>query len=305
MDFSQNILDTLEPEMARSLIPGWLCGFMELETAEMEAAVKGVASSLSCFDDAAFARSLAYLRTLGDEYTLYRADPVARKATRAYMRVLMSGSEVSGIENLRAAQEAGPTLLLCNHLAYCDTQIKDVLLADSGADDLADKLIVVAGPKVYEDSFRRMASMGLNTLKTAQSAALSHNEKKMGPREIAAIALGTVRLAHHHMNRDQMVLVYGEGSRSRTRRLGPFIKAVRKYVQVEGCQIVPLAISGSQQMMPLGRPTMSAVPVQLRIGQPIEVEGLGALAAMEAAWHSIADMLPDDQKPDEGVEPVV
>ena len=212
---------------------------------------------------------------------------------------------MTGIEYLRRETSAGPTLLVCNHLAYCDTQIKDLLFADNGAADLASKLVVVAGPKVYDDTFRRMASMGLNTLKTAQSAALTHNEKNLSPREIASIALGTVRTAHKEMHRGNMVLVYAEGARSRTGRLGPFLKAVRKYLQVENCRIVPMALTGSQWMMPLSEVKMAPHPVQLRIGEPVKVEGLGTLGAMKEVWSSIADMLPDQQKPEIGIEPVI
>ena len=147
--------------------------------------------------------------------------------------------------------------------------------------------------------------MALNTLKTAQSAGLSHNEVQLSPREIASVALGTVRAAHQQMTEGRMVVVYAEGARSRSRRLGPFLKAVRKYLRVKGCRVVPVAISGSQRMMPLGQFLMAPVPVQVRIGLPVQVEELGPLGAMESAWHAIADMLPDDQRPSGTTNPVI
>ena len=305
MDFSTNQLEQMSLRQARELIPHWLCSFMDINAEKRAIAVSQMTAELNQFDDMSLSRSLAYLRTLGDDYVLYLADPLAQKLTRSYMRTLLVGSEISGIENLRSAIKAGPTLLLCNHLAYCDTQVKDLLLADNGAADLASRLVVVAGPKVYGDTFRRMASMGLHTLKTAQSAGLTHNEAGMSAREIASIALGTVRTAHEQMSSGNMVLVYAEGARSRSGRLGSFLKAVRKYLRVAGCQIVPLAISGSQRMMPLGQLKMAPVPVHLRIGAPIKVEDEGPLLAMEAVWQSIAAMLPDEHQPDPNTEAVI
>jgi len=304
MDISLDMIGELKPQMARELIPHWLNGFMELDADAAPDAINRIASALDEFDDLEMTTALEYLCALGTEYALYRADPVAQRVTRAFMRTLMVGATVSGIEHLRAAHTQGPTLVVCNHLAYCDTQIKDLLLADHDAPDLASRLIAVAGPKVYDTPFRRMASMALNTLKTAQSAGLAHNELQMSPREIASIAIGTVHTAKERMVAGDIVLLYGEGSRSRSRRLGPFIKAVRKYAQVEGCRIVPMGIIDSDKMMPLERITMSPFPVQLRIGSAIPVSEMGPLGAMETAWHAVAQMLPPEQQPDPSILPI-
>ena len=305
MEVTLDILGNLEPSVARTLLPRWLCGFLEVDADELAAAVAHVSEALNEFDDQALSESLAALRTIGDEYALYRADPVAQRVTRAFMRRLMAGSTVSGQANLLESHSAGPTLVVCNHLSYCDTQIKDLLLADNGSVMLADRLIAVAGPKVYETPFRRVASLALNTIKTAQSAALVHNKGALSPREIATIAIGTVRTAQEQMAAGDIVLLYGEGSRSRDQRLGPFIKAVRKYAQLEGCRIVPMALSGSDQMMPLEQMKMRPVPVQLRIGPSISVADLGPLGALEATWHAVASMLPPNQQPLAGTTAVV
>ena len=305
MDFNADMVDGLEPNQARELLPRFLASFMELDKQGLQRAIGVLSSSIEDCDDAVLSKCLVYLQTIGSEHRLYRADPVAQRLTRAHMRFLMSESILVGEEHLRAAMNAGPTLLLSNHLSYCDTQVKDVLLHDKGASDLADKLVVVAGPKVYENTFRRMASMGLNTLQTAQSAGIQHNKKVLSPREVATIALDTVRTAHRHMLDGDMVLVYGEGTRSRTGRMGPFRKAVRKYLQLDGCQVVPVAITGSQRMMPIEGRKMHRAAVQMRIGLPVDVEGLGPLAAMEASWHAIAEMLPIEYRPSAATKPVI
>ena len=50
---------------------------------------------------------------------------------------VLLGREVSGLEHLDAAIEAGPTLVLCNHLSYFDTQATDAALDRVGRPDLA------------------------------------------------------------------------------------------------------------------------------------------------------------------------
>ena len=305
MDFSADMVDELSPSQARLVLPNFMASFMRLDAGGMEEAISLLASSIDDCDDSVLVESLAYLRNIGAEHRLYRADPVAQRLTRTHMRCLITDAILVGEEHLRMAMSEGPTLLLSNHLSYCDTQIKDVLLHDNGASDLAKKLVVVAGPKVYENTFRRMASMGLNTLQTAQSAGIQHNDKVLSPREVATIALQTVRTAHRHMLDGGLVLVYGEGTRSRSGRLGPFRKAVRKYLQLDGCSVVPVAIAGSQRMMPIEGRKMHPSSVQMRIGLPVRVQGLGPLAAMEASWHAIAEMLPVEYRPLEATKPVI
>ena len=91
-------------------------------------------------------------------------------------------------------------LLLCNHLAYCDTVIKDMLLDQIGATDAADRLTTVAGPKVYETPFRRMASRD----RYPQDSTVDNNHAQSDRTHAQAgreIAVGTMRAAHTLMVR--------------------------------------------------------------------------------------------------------
>jgi len=145
----------------------------------------------------------------------------------------------------------------------------------------------------------------LSTLKTAQSAVISHNDAELSAREVASIAVETVHVAHKRMRAGDLVLLYGEGSRSRTRQLQPFIKAIRKYASLPGCRVVPMAISGSQEMMPLNQTQMYATPVSLRIGEAIIVDDVGRSEAIALAWEQIANMLPDLHRPDPATPPII
>jgi 1-acyl-sn-glycerol-3-phosphate acyltransferase len=305
MEISLDQVAQLTPSMARSLIPQWLASFVETDPVSRDQMVEQVGILMEEASDAEVAGAINHLVEIGSDYTLYPANPLARAVSRTYMSSLAQGSSIEGLEHLRAAMEMGPCLLLSNHLAYCDTQIKDLLLSWAGADDVAEAIVAVAGPKVYGTVFRRMASSGLSTMKTAQSTAVSHNEAALSPREVGRIAIETVRRAGDLMLSGQPVLIYAEGSRSRDGRLQPFLKAVRKYAAVPGLRVVPLAISGTNRMMPLHQTQMFAGPVCLRIGESVPADPTDRAAVVVEVWSRIADLLPEENRPLEATSPTV
>jgi 1-acyl-sn-glycerol-3-phosphate acyltransferase len=297
MEITLDHLAQLSPEMARTLLPQWLGSFVQAAPEHEAAMVDDVRSLLERAPDAQIAEALAHLLDLGSDYALYRFHPLTQQITRRYMSALMHEATVGGLAHLRTAVDRGPCLLISNHLAYCDTQVTDLLLSQHGANDIAQSIVAVAGPKVYGTAFRRMASAGLNTLKTAQSAVMAHNVAQLSPREVGRIAIQTVHCALELMGAGQLILIYGEGARSRDGRLQPFLKAVRKYAALPKLQVVPLAISGTQRMMPLHQAQMFDCPVHLEIGPALDVGPQDRVGAILSAWDTIGGMLPDENKP--------
>lgn len=302
LDFQQ--LASLEPDIARSVLPAFLAGYVDEGGGAAEAFGTAVAEAVSRTSDAELSDLLDRFAHAGEEYRLYPASPAARRVSRAAMATLVTEAEVSGLEHLRRALE-GPCLILCNHLSYVDTQITDLLLSRAGAEDVANALVTVAGPKVYEAPFRRVAAVCLNTIKTAQSTHLSHNEAHLSPREVGRIALETVRQATELMAAGQPVLLYGEGSRSRDGHLNPFLKAVSKYATLPELHIVPTTITGTDRLFPVDCPTMRPASVALRFGRPLEVAPLGPRAAVDEAWRDIAAALPERHRPAPETPPTV
>ena len=287
----------LPPAQIRALLPTWLGAFVAGGTACTAHSALRVRAAIDGLSDDALTESMQRLATTGSDYGYFPADPGARVITRAFMHSFAGASTVSGISHLAAAALAGPVLLLCNHMAYCDTVLKDMVLQCAGAANLADRLIAIAGPKVYQTLFRRMASLAIGTIKTAQSTSIGHGEGGLSPRAVAEIAVRTVGVACEQMRSGGLVVLYGEGSRSRDQRLGPFIKGIRKYARLEGCQVVPLALSGTDALMPIGQNQMFTAAASLQIGEAVSVDGVGPMAAIERAWYHIAEMLPERHQP--------
>ena len=297
LDFQQ--LASLEPELARGVLPGFLGAYVAPESGAAEAFEEAVRGAVAQTTDDELRELLSRFATAGDEYRLYPVSTAARRISRAAMVTMTTEAEVTGLEHLRRAT-GGPCLILCNHLSYVDTQLTDLMLATAGAAQIADRLVTVAGPKVYEAPFRRIAAICLNTIKTAQSSHVSHNEAPLSAREVGRIALETVRQATELMIEGSPVLLYGEGSRSRTGRLNPFLRAVSKYASAPHVAVLPAAIHGTDRVFPIDSHTMRPAAVGLRFCAPIPVAEVGARAAVDDAWAAIAAALPERHRPAPG-----
>jgi 1-acyl-sn-glycerol-3-phosphate acyltransferase len=234
---------------------------------------------------------------IGSEAELYTADPTARRIGRGWASNLLLNVQVDGVEALADAAARGPTTLLCNHLSYIDTTAKDALIAWSGHEELANRLAAVAGPKVYADLFRRVAAAGLNTIPAPQSTTLA-GTARLTPRDLARQALQSMRVAQDAMQAGKVVILYAEGSRSRTGRLRPFLKAVHRYLDLPGLRVVPAAITGTEAVFPVDATRLIPARVQLRLGKAIGVEGMDPRRVLEVAHEAVAALLPEAYRPE-------
>ncbi len=293
------VVSTSIPDL-RVLLPGWLSVHAVPE--HVPATIERVRGAMDRHTDEELGIALDRYRDLAKEFRYYPADPVARSIGKDFVRDMAIEPGLEGVERLRAALDAGPCLLLCNHLSYADSQFTDLLLATHGAEDLAHRLVFVAGPKVYQSPTRRMAALGLNTLPTLQSTRLGRGD--LSPREVAKIALGTVKQAGDLMREGQAIVLYAEGTRSRTGRLCPFLRAASRYAGAADARIVPMALEGSNRSFPVHEQAMRPAHVALHIGEAVLPDGGDRQAAVEEAWRRIADLLPDDYKPEPDTPPL-
>lgn len=298
--FDPRLVAGLPPETARAMLPAWLDSHLDAPQSVRSRFASELGAVLSETSDDELSAMLAALATVGDEYLPYLADPLARRMSRRSMPTLLTDATLEGLPLLRHAVAAGPCLLVCNHLSYADTQMTDLVMFQNGAEDLADAVIAVAGPKVYDTFFRRMAAICLNTIKTVQSTGIGDNEAGLSPREVGRIALGTLRQAGELMTAGRLPLLYAEGTRTRTGRLQPFLRAVTKYCAFPGLRIVPAAISGTDVLFPLFAHGMRPAAVRLAFGEPVQAEAGHAREALEETWRRIAALLPEPHQPAPG-----
>ncbi len=287
-----DVLSQLDAAAIKSLLPRFVSGHIDdpMVAARDFERLDGYFRATS---DEAVEAWLARLRIIGDEPVRYPADPVARGMSRTWCGDVLTRSAVEGLRHLDGD---APTVLLCNHRSYLDTQATDAALAFAGRADLADRLAAVAGPKVYADLFRRLAASCLTTLPAPQSAAVDAEDRR-SMREMARLAQQAIALTHDALRGGALVVLYAEGSRTRTGRLRPFLRGVWRYLDLDGLRVVPAVLRGTERIMPVGGTQLTPGPFTLQLAPPLTGDPREVLAE---AHGVIASMLPEEERPAEG-----
>jgi len=297
-------IDGLAPEAFRAVLPGFLAAYITdpAAAATNEARVQELVAGWS---DTTTREVMHQLARMEPGTGVLQAHPACRELERVWSIDVVVEPELDGVEHLRAAMDAGPTVVLGNHLAYFDASALDCTLAWAGHADLADRLVAAAGPKVYQDTFRRIAAVCLNTLPVPQSGSLSHTAK-MPPRELARQALASLRGAKEAASAGQALLLYPEGSRSRSGRLGSFLRGVHRYLGIaDEVAVVPSAITGTEHIMPLDARRLTPGSVRVAFGPPLRVGPDGSTKeVLERTFHSVAELLPADVRPKADTPPL-
>lgn len=184
-------------------------------------------------------------------------DPTGRfmiKTARFWARTLLAIAGVKvKVEGLEKLTPGASYVFASNHLSYMDTP---VILTHIPAD------------------FRFMAKDGLFKIPLL-GTHLGQAGHIPVPREDPRAAVKTMALAADTIrSRNISLLIFPEGGRSHDGVLQPF-KDGASYIAIKaGVPIVPLAISGTHEILAMHSATFHRGSVTVRIGDPIATEGL-------------------------------
>ena len=251
--------------------------------------------------DAAGAEALVALRarlTADEGWAYYPPDPLVRRIHHLLAdRFLEPESTVEGLDQL-AAVTAAPLAIFANHLSYADANVIAVLLQRAGAGDLAGRLTAIAGPKVFTSRERRFSSLCFGTIKVPQSADVASGEAQLNVREVARAARAAIDVAHRRLAAGDALLIFGEGTRSRSASLQPMLAGVVRYLDLPGTLVVPVGITGPESLFPVDAATVHPARACMRVGRPLAAAALAEHArgdrriVMDAIGLAIAGLLP-------------
>lgn len=182
-------------------------------------------------------------------------------------RIVKKDSNIDSISQLKEIDElrrsGRPLTFISNHLTYADSHVIEIMLIRFGFEDMANHMIHIAGQKTFE-IWRYSFTRSLNTIRVYQPKASIDRmlKKKMNSRAL--------RWAARQKRKGYSLLVFPEGTRTRMeKRFNLKGGNPRTTIYFRHSLVVPLAIMGSEEMMPVGRILPRRSTINLRIGRPI------------------------------------
>ncbi len=160
---------------------------------------------------------------------------------------------VLGLENVPAS---GPVILASNHLSFADSLVIPIVVPR--------KVVFLAKSDYFTGTGVRGA------LSRAWFGGLG-----MLPvdRDDSKAALASLDVALEVLGRGEAFGIYPEGTRSRDGRLYRGRTGVAHLALTAGCPVVPVGLTGTERLQPVGARLPKVVPVTVRFGTPIEVAG--------------------------------
>jgi len=240
----------------------------------------------------------------GSDWAYYPADPLVRRIHHVIAdRILAPGSALIGIEHATVVADR-PVVVFANHLSYSDAHLLEMLLHRASGDGaaLSNRLTVVAGPKVYSNPKRRFSSLCFGTIKTPQSSALSTDDAVMDTREVARAARRSIAIAHERLHLGDALLVFAEGTRSRAGYMQRMLAGVARYLNGPDVWVLPVGITGTETLFPVGDETFHPARIVVQVGRPICASVLRERAKgdrklmMDGVGLAIAKLLPPEYR---------
>lgn len=115
---------------------------------------------------------------------------------------------------------------------------------------------------------------------------------------MARAARRSIEVARERLRAGDALLLFGEGTRSRTGAMQPMLAGVARYLDVAGTWVLPVGLAGSEGLFPVGDPTLRPACVVMRVGRAFRADTLLARAAgdrravMDAIGLAVAEVLP-------------
>ncbi len=202
-----------------------------------------------------------------------RTGPVGGRMGRRWgARILRSAGVMVRVEGADVLETGEPQILVCNHESWFDVFALLKVLPPSGRFVAKKEL---AGIPVFGRAVK----------------AAGHVFIDRGDRSSAIESLEEA--GRHIRGSSHKVVMFAEGTRSATGKLGPFKKGAFVLALQAGVPIVPLAVLGGRQILPKGSFRVRSGEMVVKVGEPISVEGRTHHHRDELrqeAWRRVAEL---------------
>jgi 1-acyl-sn-glycerol-3-phosphate acyltransferase len=247
------MLPGVEPEEALALISGFL------------------SQNFSESDLESFEQALAHH---GSSWGFQPRHLIAAKLIQVFIKKITGIQPISGIEYAKEAMERAQhgerIVMVGNHLSYGDTNYLQAQLELQGLTDFP--LMVMAGPKVYTDPFRRLSSMCFDTLKMAQPPSRASGGAEVSMRELAEITRKVMADAEAYQAKGRILYFFPEGSRTRSGAIEPFIPASARYCDSGNTWVYPVGFAGTDGLVGVDSNQIHISEPKVSIGKPLNFE---------------------------------
>lgn len=160
---------------------------------------------------------------------------------------------VRGLENVPST---GPVLLASNHLSFADSLVIPIVVPR--------KVVFLA----KSDYFAGHGVKG-----RLQKAWFEGMGMLPVDRDDPRAAIASLDTALEVLGRGEAFGLYPEGTRSRDGRLYRGRTGVAHLALTAGVPVVPVGLTGTQELQPVGARFPKVVPITVRFGEPIQVAG--------------------------------
>lgn len=222
------------------------------------------------------------------------------------VKVNVTGTQnlVNALNTLRS-DKADRVVILSNHISYADANIIGEGIKPSLKDfSMENDISVVAGPKVFMNDYRKFASMTFDTFLIAQSLSRATGDAaKISAREVAKAA---AKVMHDISQYSKLLFLFPEGSRSRDASMMMYLPGVFRLLDLPGnIFILPCAVEGGENILPVGKSDIREGNVKLHISKPQNLNELknkfGTTSAsrqeiMNFLGKTTAAMLPEKMR---------
>jgi len=289
---------TPAPVVDRRMLAGAITTFLaNQEPATLNAVRRAVEDAIDEAGADSLARLNVALTNAGVDWTYYPPDPLARRIHHVLAdHLLHPQSALVGLDHLSRIGDRS-VIIFANHLSYADANLVEILFYRFGT-AMAGRLAVTAGPKVYSSLKRRFSSLCFGTIKTPQNSGVSSEDAVMNAREVVRAARQSIRASLDRLAAGDALLVFPEGTRSRSNGMQPLLPGVTRYLDDPDRLILPMSITGTEMLFPVGDEALHSHPIVVHAGQPFSTGELRHAAGgdrrlmMDIVGLRIAHLLP-------------